>query len=450
MSQPSSSSPNPTNDPDAIRIEITTNDGLHQVRMVSREALPTIQAALDYLPTVEERDRDTSPKRTRVPPLPAITSGHQTRLPGTESFQVITQSFGTGIEKQPSLWPEGGGIELITPTGVLHIEGNTLTENNALQQYVARELGPEGLKHLAGLLDVYLLLTQGRSQKQDIQVTAKQVLQRIGREGHADDRDEQIRLLNTALYLARTFVSSLSSSRSTQKRYSPLLVLESVTTGADESISFEYHLGQEFFEAISGSKLQHYTIPTARVVGYHSVKSQHELLLTFYLGNRLALGAGTCSMYFVTLCTQSAIYALAELQRGERGKNRTRNAQQVIYALERMEQDGLIRREPHPDIDTVVAVNACLDPRTEEQLAPATLARLKGMIRSLRGFQTKDLNTKRRIVLQRLLNVEASREEVPYEAPEFCTRLTFSAGSLLLRRQEEQAASTYKEMPVSD
>ena len=141
-------------------------------------------------------------------------------------------------------------------------------------------------------------------------------------------------------------------------------------------------------------------------------------------------------MYFVTLCTQSALYSLAEIQVGEAGKNRTRNAQQVIYALERMEQDGLILRDGHPDIDIVLAVNCCLEPAKADQIAPATKARIKSLIRSLNGLETRELNTKRRIALQRLLNVERSREEDSEEFPEYCTRLTFRAGSLLVEKPE--------------
>jgi hypothetical protein len=170
-------------------------------------------------------------------------------------------------------------------------------------------------------------------------------------------------------------------------------------------------------------------------MGYHGLKSQHELLLTFYLGNRLAQGKGTCSLYFVTLCVQSALYSLAELQPGEAGKNRTRNAQQVIYALERLEQDGLIVRDPHEDVDLVLAVNCSLEPSKERLLAASTKSRLKGVLRSLKGAEDKVLVGKRREALQRLLNVDMSQEDIPEDLPGYCTRLAFHAGQLLVEKQ---------------
>ena len=321
---------------------------------------------------------------------------------------------------------------------ILQVKGTSFDENTMLQQYVARDLGPEGLKHVAGLIDVYNFLTQGRNQKQDVKIAAKQVLQRLGYGRHADDKDLQLSLLNTTLYLARTFVVSLSSKRSPQRRYTPLLVLESFELSTEEGISFEYHLGQEFYDAIYGSKPQHYTIPTPRVIGYHAVKSQQELLLTFYLGQHLAQNQGTCSMYFITLCTRSTLYALEELQQGSRGKNRTRNAQQVIYALERMEQDGLILRAPHPDIDLVLAVNVCLDKNIRNHLAPATTRRIDEMMSRLKGLKIEELRTKRRLSLQRLLNIEASKEEVLDEIPEFSSRLTFYVGNLMQEKHPKQ------------
>ncbi len=413
----------PAADPDSLFVGIFDRTGkFRSVKPLSRASLSAVQAAIDQLP---EEDKSTAQSRRRSTPIPAMTSGHKTPLPGTEHFLVLTGSFGPSIEKQPSLWGDGG-FDLLTPSGSLRIEGQTLKENTWLQHYVARELGPEGLKDLAGLLDVYIFLTKGRHQKQDVEVTAKQVLQRIGREGHADDNDEQDRLLNTAFYLARSYVVVHSS---TQKRTTPLLVLESVIEDTDGNKTLRYHLGQDFFDALFGTTPRHYALPTPRVIGYHSVKSQHELLLSFFLGNRLALGKGHCSLYFVTVCTQSALYALERLLRGE--KNRMRDAMQVIYALERLEQDELIVRSPHEDVDAILAVNLCLDPTTESQLAPATLSRIQRILPGLKGYQTKTLNAKRRIALQRLLNVEASNEDIAEEIPEYSTRLTFSAGPLL-------------------
>ncbi|HTI15990.1 MAG TPA: hypothetical protein VL461_15715 [Dictyobacter sp.] len=417
---------------------IDTNGKVRSLKALPTNTLSSFEAMINQFPDAKI-NKSTKSTRRRVS-IPAITSGHKTPLPGTDSFLVLTESFGPQIAKQPSLWPEGEGFDLLTPTGSLRIEGQTLTENQLLQQYVARDLGPDGLKHLTGLVDVYLFITKGQDQKKDIEVTAKQVLQRIGREGHADDRDEQEKLLNTALYLASTYVTVYSSH---QKRTSPLIIIESLIEDQDGTITLKYHLGEETFYSIFGNQPQKYTLPTPQIIGYHSGKSQHELLLTFYLGNRLAIGKGKCSMYFTTLCVQSALYTSEQLAAGE--KNRMRDAQQVIYALERMESDELIRREAHPDIDTVLAANICLDnldgKTAKRTIAPTTYQRIKPLLRALKGSDKKNLNAKRRISLQRLLDFDSSREQIPEETPEYCTRISFQMGPLL---QQE----TIQELPT--
>ena len=404
---------------------IDTTGKVRSLKSLPTDTISSFRAIIDQLPDADLKK--SKKKAKRRPPLPAITSGHRTPLPGTDSFLVLTESFGPRIVKQSSLWPQGEGFDLITPTGALRIEGQTLNENQVLQQYVAQELGPEGLKHLTGLVDVYLFLSKGQDQKKDVEVTAKQVLQRIGREGHADDRDEQERLLNTALYLASTYVSVYASN---QKRTTPLLVLEGVIEDQDGSITLKYHLGEDTFYSIYGEQPLHYALPTPQVIGYHGVKSQHELLLTFYLGNRLAIGKGHCSMYFTTLCTHSALYSPEQLAIGE--KNRMRDALQVIYALERLERDDLIRREPHPDVDTILAVGLCTDDKMiKKSVIPATIERIQPLVRSLKGSDNRTLNSKRRVALQRLLNFETSHEDVAEETPEYCTRLVFTTGPLL-------------------
>src|SRR5258708_5172943 len=129
-------------------------------------------------------------RKQRIPSLAAITSAHKTHLPGIDPFLTLTGSFGRGIIKQPELWPEGEGFYLTTPGGQVWVEGQSGPENILLQQYVASELGPEGLKHLTALIEVYDHLTQGVDQNLNVVVTAKQILQRIGRGEHADDSDE--------------------------------------------------------------------------------------------------------------------------------------------------------------------------------------------------------------------------------------------------------------------
>ncbi len=420
-----------TEDGDALYVAIVGNTGeVRAVTPINPDDLPTVEETLKTLRSVTV----TAPTRRapRVAPFPAITSKHTTPLPGTDSFLVITGSFGPNVYKQPSLWPEGQGFDITTPTGTLRIEGNTIGENTSLQHYVAGELGPDGLKELAGLLDVYIVLTQGQDQAKNVEVTAKQVLQRMDKGSHADDRDEQTHLLNTTLYLSRTFVIGRTSKKT---RISPLLILESVTTDEYGTIWLKYHLGEEFFEAIFGPKSKLYPLPTPRIIGYHGAKSQHELLLTFFLGNLLAQKDGQCSLYFITLCLQSGLIALEKLLPGQ--KNRMRDAQQVIAAIAQLESDGFIRCEPHPDVDLVLAVNVVLDVSEHESFAKHTRQRLEPFLLQLKGFKPAELKAKRRIALQRLLNIDASREEEQRENPEYCTRLTIVAGDQFLLKQHD-------------
>ena len=227
----------------------SSNDGV--VLVIPQEALPAVQAALQGFPPTTTKKVQ---RRTRSPRIPTIHQGDQTQLPGIDPFRAITQSFSTSVEKQYPLWEEGS-IDLITPAGILTVQGETSTENATLQEYVSRDLGPNGLKHLIAFFDVYVLLTGGIEPNKNVQATAKQLLDRLGMGNHASDKDEQLFLVRTAKYLSSTWFS-FSSSRSPSKRYSPLIVIESATTDPTEGISFVYHLGIEFFEAVFGPKPQ--------------------------------------------------------------------------------------------------------------------------------------------------------------------------------------------------
>src|SRR5690242_9066741 len=177
---------------------------------------PTIIALPLTLDLPEEKKR----KRTR---LPALRFGDQTLLPGITPFQAITQSFFPGAEKQYSLWIEEG-IGIVTPAGVLTIQGDTSAEQQTLHDYVERQLGPSGLKYLLAFYDVYVYLTGGSAPEKNVEVTARQLLTRLGKGTHASDRDEQLLLKETAKYLSRIWVSS-SPRAATSKRSAPLLVV---------------------------------------------------------------------------------------------------------------------------------------------------------------------------------------------------------------------------------
>jgi hypothetical protein len=416
-------------------VTIAGNNGNIQsvTPVASKEDLATVERTLKSIQAIP-----VTPPKTRAPkttPFPAITSNHATPLPGTESFLVITGSFGPNVIKQDSLWPEEKGFTLTTPTGELHIEGISNRENSSLQQYVASELGPEGLKELAGLIDIYIALTQGVDQEKNIEVTAKQVLQRMGKGKHADDNNEQNHLLNTTLYLSRTYVITRKARKT---RFTPLLLLESITTDEYDTIWIKYHLGEEFFDAIFKltSERKPFPLPTPRIIGYHSSKSQYELMLTFFLGNLLAQGEGKCSLYFVTLCIQSGLIPQEKLLPNY--KNRMRDAQKLIAAIMQLEQDGFIQCMSHPDLDIVVAVNILLDSQDKDKKTLGrTERRLQTVIKTLKSFKPPELKAKRRSALQRLLNIETAREDFPQDNPELGQRLTFLAGEQFLSKQQE-------------
>ena len=403
---------------------IFTKDGqlLSQTEVAS-EQLPALLAATEGYTT--GKSTLSKPKKER---LPALTSGHRTKLPSTPSFDAIRQSFGPGVGVQMSLWDHTSEtrFELTTPNGAsLVIAGNSPSESIALYHYVTSDVGPEGLKHLLVLLDTYYLKTGGKDRKADASISVRHLLVRLGKGKKADDKDEQQKLMKTILYLARTLVSS-----DTKRKASPLLIIEGLTP--DEQGNFlipseiEYHLGQHFFETLFGKQPQYFSVPTAQLLSYHATREQQELLLAFYLSNQLTLQGGQCSLDFVTLLLQSALQSSKDIQQGT---NRTRDAQRVLYALERLEQHGLIVRAPHEDVDTVLAID--LFTGTEKELAKkvsdTTKKRLQKLLSTLKESSPQMLNTRRRRALQRLLEMEPAIPE------EQALPLTFTAGVLLAK-----------------
>jgi hypothetical protein len=416
-------------DEQSMFVAIISHDGVFQdVTPISPEALTSVQKTLQELAAVEPKAK----KQKRVAPLPAVTSQHVTPMPGTDMFLAITGSFGANVKK-PSSWQAGQGFDLVTPTGGrLRVQGDTGGENTALQNYVIRELGTEGLKELAVLIDAYDLLTQGQEQTLNVEVTAKQVLQRMGKGEHSDDTEAQNHLVNTARYLSAMMAIGITA---TEERMSPLLVLENVTRDSTGVIRLKYHLGEETFEAIYGSQPNLYPLPTPRVIGYHGIRSQFELNLTFNLGNRIAQGG--CSLYFTTICLHGGL-SLERLLPGQ--KNRMRDAQQIITALLQLERDEFLVCEGHPDLDMVIAIDLRQEKIKAGNLTSQRLERAHQTLLSLKGYKDAELNAKRRAALQRLLNIDASREDRHRENPEFCTRMKIAPGTKFLTKQKELLA----------
>jgi hypothetical protein len=90
--------------------------------------------------------RDEIPQRR----LHALTSSDRTKLPRTNAFLGLVQSFGPSI--RPSTWVRrqlSGDLQLLTPNGSrLRVIGKNDWEWTALYGYVNDMMGPEGLKHV--------------------------------------------------------------------------------------------------------------------------------------------------------------------------------------------------------------------------------------------------------------------------------------------------------------
>ncbi|MBA2397064.1 MAG: hypothetical protein H0V70_30450 [Ktedonobacteraceae bacterium] len=383
---------------------------------------PTQQAAQHLAKLYWELHQQRTKSSPRTHGLPALTSAHRTRLPLTNSFRGLAQSFGPAV--QHSIWNQQleGTLELLTPNGtLLRVVGTNTAENVALHRYVTQMLGPEGLKHLIILLDAYYLQTKGTDRKADARVSLRQLLIRLGAGSKADDREEQRKFMHSILYLASTYITSderqppetrpqpLARQRrrrkTDRKDYSPLLIIERLKPSPDGSIQIpdevEYHLGAEFFEALFGPQQQFFSLPTALLLRYHAVREQQELLLAFYLSNALITSGGRFSASFLTLVLQSALQSQDEVARGH---DRLRDARRVLFALEHLEQQDLIRRESHIAIDTALTMELATKKEIQEMLAPATLQRIQLEVTYQQQLPPEKIRASRRIALQQLLD----------------------------------------------
>lgn len=379
----------------------------------------------------------------RAAALPALTSKRQTRVPSGGSQRAIVQSFGPGV--QPSLWNlDSGTIELQTPgKALVRLDAEDTYEQAALRRYVTEALGPEGLKHMLGILDAYDVQTNGKGQKEDARVSLRQLVMRTKGENLADDTNEHRKMMQTILYLARSFVTVNEKQyhdeprrplgrqrrgRIRQKEYSPLLVIERIQFEEDGTIRIPsevvFHLGADHYELLYGEHKRFFTIPTAQLLSYHSDRDQHELMLGVYLCDRIPLNKDGFPVHFHTMLVQSALRTEDGLAHGN---DRTRDALRALYALERLEQDGIHCREAHREVDTALAADFALGNSTERDLAPATLERIREM--QLATADPALLREQRRKSLQRLLQPEN------VTAP-----LTFRAGPLIRAQAAKREA----------
>ena len=360
--------------------------------------------------------------------LPQVKQNHATPLPSTFPFLTLSSSFGPNVIKQPSHMR--ASFNLVTSTGMIHVEGNTESETVSLQHYVANELGVEGLKELVVIFDVYRLLTIGNNHLHTVEVTLKQLLQRMGRGTHADDRDPQNHLLNTILYLSRALVVETSSNSTT----SPILVLDNITQD-NGNTWISYHLGADIYEATYDLHHLWFPLPTDRVLEYHARHDYYIILLTFFLGNRLAQGTYSC--FFTTLCMESGLLSYEQLLPTE--DNRTRLALRVISALLQLERDEFLCIDKHLEIDAIFAANYLEESfeRREVCYHPIRLQRLETHIPAILEKSKAELRTVRRQALQKLLNVEVSRADLVKIFPEWDTTITFHPGSRYFERRHK-------------
>lgn len=219
-----------------------------------------------------------------------------------------------------------------------------------------------------------------------------------------------------------------------RKEFSPLVVVERQRAGDDGTLQIPsevvFHLGAEFFETLFGENAQYFLVPTAKLLDYHAVREQQELILAMYLSNHITISGGRFTVSFPVLLLQSALQSKQELLQGD---NRTRDAVRVLFALEHLERDGFIIRDAHLQVDSVLTAELALAARSSaeetvlEQLAPATQRRLSGsaLYNGMLVQEVRDVKRQRREALQRLLD---SSDTPP---------LAFEAG-LLLREQAEK------------
>jgi hypothetical protein len=252
----------------------------------------------------------------------------------------------------------------------------------------------------------------------------------MGRGDHADDLDEQRKLMHYILYLARTWITALDKIQEPEKRrgrprkgyleYTPLIVLEAL--GSDERggiripSTVEFHLGKEYWDQMFGSYAHFFTLPTRLILQYDSKRQPQEICIAFYLANMINLNFGEFKIHFPALLIQTG---LQDQQDIDRGHDRTRDASSVLCAIEQLEKDLLIIREAHPHIDTALAVEYYTGEIKESDLSEQTIARIKNAYRHFQTLSPTELQRKRRIALQNLL------EQVAHNA------IKFTAGPLI-------------------
>src|SRR5438445_125355 len=397
--------------------------------------------------------------------LAPITSTHNIAVPSSTEMRGLMQSHTPGMQiyKQESLMSlmesDDGSeseIHLITPNNAqLRTKGDNKQEQEVLDAYIRKEKGIEGLKAMLVLISAYHDQTGGRDRKEDACVKIRDLIKRVHNndESHADDPDEQRKFMHAFLFFARTYVTDMSkpAERSRKKQgqklreYTPLVILEGLK--ADESTGIvvpkevEYHLGKDFYDLMFGSRKQYYILPTSLILDLHSKNDQHEFCLTLYLANLINLNKGNFAIHFPEMLLQSGLETKEEIKHGH---DRTRDALPAIYALEWMERVAIIKRHPHDDIDTILAIEhfrqngTCLTETYDEYqarlignkmqkklLSSETYRRVITQYYYLQGKSATELQNTRRKKLKHLLDTHDNNS------------IIFNAGAIIHKQAEK-------------
>lgn len=414
-------------------------------------------------------------KKTQPRGMAPLTSSHQTRLPSNNGYRGIEEAFGPALIRR-SLWEDQNMEHQIeTPNGsLLKIRGQEDFERRALTQYINDMIGVEGLKHTLILLETLFTQTGARDRRDDAHISLRQLLMRMGyNESKADDIEERKKLAHTILYLARTWVTSQETKYEQEvgprggkrggggrkKRgveYTPLFVIEKMRASEDGGLDVpdevKFHLGEDFYNSMFGPGGQFFYLPTLQILNYHAKNEQQELCLAFYLTNMIYI-AKSFTRHFREMALQSGLLSVEEM---DTSSNRIRSALRIVYALERLERDGLIKRGAHEALDSVLAVEYITQKNTivglyspseiaeekdaykklEMQFSSATLKRIQKQYAYLQGKSIRELNDLRRKGLQRLLR------EVHEDAILFSPGPVTSEGVERREKQRQQAIDT--------
>jgi hypothetical protein len=222
-----------------------------------------------------------------------------------------------------------------------------------------------------------------------------------------------------------------------------MIVIEELGTNEEGGVEIpdyiEFHLGKEYFNQMFGEKGQYFTLPTAALLAYDAKRQNHEIALAFYLCNILNVSAGEKSMYFHTLVEHTALADEYQLAHDD---HRMRDAMRILYALERLEMDGIIRRAEHRYIDQALAAEYY----AKGKATPISEQTRQRIERKYSDYRTLSEIERRKIRREALQNLLAMRKNDDQNDDARKYTIKFTAGPLIInqiqRRKEQIDAAT--------